>query len=78
MQLLVFDNSLVLLGAPGKIPQEAIPPSTPRKLRFLDPPPLGISVNLHRGGGMDIFWNYTMDHHHTFDSRVKTGVYVFT
>ena len=49
MQLLVFDNSLVLLGAPGKIPQEAIPPSTPRKLRFLDPPTLRISGTLRRG-----------------------------
>ena len=60
-QPLVFDNSPVLLRAPGKRPQEATP-QNPRKLRLFgppltppSPPPLGNSVALRRF----FFPNYT-------------------
>ena len=53
-QLLVFDNSRVLLRAPGKRPQEATHHSLGNCV-FWTPPPLGISVTLRRrGGGVSI------------------------
>ena len=36
------------------------PPSHSEIASFWTPLPLGISVALRGGGGMDIFWNYTL------------------
>ena len=56
-KLLVFNNTPVLLGAPGKRPGEATPHSLGNCI-LLDPPlSLGISLAL-RSGGKEIFWTY--------------------
>ena len=55
-QLLVFDNSPVLLGPNGKRPQKATSHSHGNCVLWI-PPPLGISV-ARRERGMDIFWTY--------------------
>ena len=54
-QLLVFDNSPVLLGPNGKRPQKAT--HSHGNCVLWIPPPLGISV-ARRERGMDIFWIY--------------------
>ena len=50
MRLLVLDNSPVLFGDTEKNLEKPLPPLPPRKLRPFGP----------LGGGMDIFWNYTI------------------
>ena len=65
-QLLVFNNSAILLGAPGKTLDKTLP--TPRKVPPFGPPPPPLSLEfllpsmvvvvVGEGGGMDIFWNY--------------------